>query len=361
MFRAALLTLLLVGAFGLHADRMATLHPPLGRTSRPTVTVLPDGRALVAGGSYALTAFDLFYPPTSRFTRSAAQTPLPLLGHTATLLPDGRVLLAGGAYKTDGRPGMGWFGDAAVHLYDPAKDALRPAGTMTDVRRRHTATLLNDGTVLIAGGESLDVGGFHVYRSVMTSADVFDPRTESIRTTVRMHARRAGHTATLLHDGRVLFFGGLVTNELEPRDEPVAEIYDPATATFTRLATSAANGSNHTATLLPHGKVLLAGGGRPLILDPVTGATRESWAESEWRGEHTATPLADGTILLAGGGPNSIVYDPRVDGIVSELAPPAGLERHGAALLRDGRVLLVADRAWLYIRVDNVRRRRAVH
>lgn len=352
MLRTAALAALVLLAAELRADRIITLHQPLGRRSDPTVTLLPDGRALVIGGSQTKTAFDLFDPVTSAFTPSAAQTPLPLLDHTATLLPDGRVLIAGGGYRTDGRPSMGQFGDQLLHLYDPLADTLRPAGTMSEARQGHTATLLGDGTVLIAGGSSVNVGGFHIWRTTHSSAEIFDPPTGRIVAAGKMHARRADHTATLLHDGRVLFFGGLPAGEAAP----VAEIYDPATMSFTPLPTEAMNWSGHTAALLPTGHVLLHG---RLVFDPWTGATRET--RLPFRGAHTVTPLPDGTLLLFGGGATNMVYDAVADLVVSELAQAATVERHGAALLRDGRVLVVGDNAWLYVRESHKRRRRAVN
>ncbi|HEX6086911.1 MAG TPA: kelch repeat-containing protein, partial [Thermoanaerobaculia bacterium] len=313
MPRIASLALLVLLAAELHADRVVTLHQPLGRRSDPTVTLLPDGRALVIGGSQTKTTFDLFDPVTSTFTPSAAQTPLPLLDHTATLLPDGRVLIAGGGYRTDGRPGMGNFGDDKLQLYDPVADELRAAGTMSDWRQGHTATLLGDGTVLIAGGANVDVGGFHIWRTTYRSAEIFDPVTGTIAAAGPMHARRSGHTATLLHDGRVLFFGGIPTGEAAPPPEPVAEIYDPATRSFTPVATDTHNRSGHTAALLPDGHVLLAG---MLLFDPNSGATRSTVLP--FRGTHTVTPLRDGTLLLFGGGVTNVVYDPIRDVVVSD-------------------------------------------
>jgi hypothetical protein len=132
--------------------------------------------------------------------------------HTATTLRDGRVLIAGGMSKDGWVPGQGLpVAPPALLVYDPMTGAFAPAGPMVTARTWHTATLLADGRVLIAGGEDAS-------EAFPTSAELFDPTTGACSSAGSMGTARAWHVAALLADGRVLLVGGETTQLLSSAD-----------------------------------------------------------------------------------------------------------------------------------------------
>jgi len=169
--------------------------------------------------------------------------------HTANLLPDGQILVAGGL-------GTGSVAIAGVELFQPGTGTFTPAANLTSTRAYHSATLLINGKVLIAGG--IDSAN-----NPLASAEIFDPATGSSVATGSMAEARWMHTATLLPNGKVLFTGG--NSELGPGiigglPLATAEIYDPDKGTFAAAGNLTDARYNHTATLLVSGRVLLAGG-----------------------------------------------------------------------------------------------------
>ena len=152
-----------------------------------------------------------------------------------------------------------------------------PTGNMTTARIGHTATLLRDGRVLITGGNLVKVEGLSYRVDRLASAELYDPASGTFTAVGDMTIGRAGQTATLLPDGKVLIAGGAYgpphpgTPVVLPDGKmftpvvsdplPNAELYDPSTRTFTRTSDMIALQSGHRATLLNNGKVLIAGGG----------------------------------------------------------------------------------------------------
>jgi len=185
------------------------------------VSLLPDGRVLIAG------EFDseLYDPVTNTFSITSSMTtlcwgatpPQYISGRTATSLADGRILLTGGAHEDCGRY-------ATAELYEPSTEKFVPAGEMSRQRNNHSATLLPDGTVLIAGGEN-GVGS----PGTTTTAESYNPSNGRFEILGNMTFPRAGHTATLLPNGTVLLAGGYGSPEIGfwLRPMPFAEIYTP--------------------------------------------------------------------------------------------------------------------------------------
>lgn len=213
--------------------------------------------------------------------------------HSATLLPDGKVLVAGG-----------FAGDesslASAEVFDPATSTFASAGNMNASRAGHTATLLPDGRVLIAGGYN---------GSYLASAELYDPATRIFTPAGSMVTARSGHVATLLNNGKVLLAGGTGVGWTFLAD---AELYDPTTNTFTATGSLTSARESHTATLLANGKVLIVGGHRGRrstitiyssveIYDPATGRFTAAGNMTRIRHKHEATLLADGRVLIVGG------------------------------------------------------------
>ncbi|MBI3745196.1 MAG: hypothetical protein HY264_01465 [Chloroflexi bacterium] len=286
-----------------------------------TATTLADGRVLVTGGGPAtwskpgplLASAELYDPRTGSFTPTGSMA-TPREGHSATLLPDGRVLIAGGIDTSGGSHAV-----ASAELYDPKTGKFSPAAPMADARSFHTATMLADGRALVAGG---DPAGWAATGQILASAEIYDPGTGKFTTTGSMAGPRGDHSATLLADGRVLLTGGENGNGTIGS----AELYDPKAGTFGSTSSMTVVRVWQTATLLAGGRVLIAGGGGNYsnrefldsaeLFDPATGTFTKTGSMAEQRTYQTSTLLTDGRVLIAGGygnlAPlaNAELYDP---------------------------------------------------
>jgi hypothetical protein len=206
-----------------------------------TATLLKNGQVLVAGGETA--SAELFNPSTGTFTATGSMA-VSRSGHTATLLPDGRVLIAGGVQ--DFGPGMVPIplgpGVASAELYEPVSGTFASTGSMGEGRSGHTATLLVDGTVLVAGTDN--------------TAELYRPATGTF-SVVGEHYAGSGATATLRNDGTVLVAGGRTRNSLA-----TAQLFAPESGGFVTTGSLVTGRDGHTATLLVDGTVLVTGGAK---------------------------------------------------------------------------------------------------
>jgi hypothetical protein len=319
----------------------AAAMPSTGLTATP----LLDGRVLVAGP-----VASLLDPSTGTWTEARPPRE-PRRDAVAVRLADGRVLLVGGVADGDGSP------LASAELFDPLTGHWTSAGSMTVPRAAgHTATTLLDGRVLVAAGTPWDtkteLDNALIYS--VPSAEVFDPRTGAWTATGELNKARSGHTATLLEDGRVLVTGGRIVHSLAMSD---AELYDPASGTWTVAASMASERFEHAAVRLAEGSVLVVGGQLALRDDgPSALAERYDPATDAWsavdpmavgRYRTTAIRLADGDVLVAGGttpaGPTNAaeLYDPTTNAWTP--TEPMAFARTGqaAALLENGWPLVI--------------------
>jgi hypothetical protein len=322
------------------------LTGPLGAGRQiHSATVLADGRVLIAGGTdwddQPLASVTLYDPATGTFSPTGSMGTGRAF-FTATLLPDGRVLVAGGGPAQYGpHPGPDL---ATAELYDPKTGTFSPTGSMGIPRQDHTATLLRDGRVLIAGGND---HGDHA----VASAELYDPKTGTFSPTGSMATARGYQTATLLADGRVLVAGGDPCGWAQCNFLASAELYDPKTGKFSATGSMASDRGFHTATLLADGRVLIAGGdaGTAELYDPTTGTFSPTGSMTTARPYTTATRLNDGRVLFAGGGgdytdraflASAEIFDPKT-GTFSLTGSMSAARTWGQAnLLENGRVLV---------------------
>jgi hypothetical protein len=324
----------------------------------------PVAISATSGSITGSTTLTVTNPGGSSFAGNMATARDP---HTATALVNGKILIAGGY-------GAGGVVQSSAELYDPSGllgvYSTSPTGGMSTPRAYHTATLLNNGKVLIVGG--LDSG----YNALAT-AELYDPPSGTFSSTGSLGTAREGHTATLLNDGTVLIVGGGSGGFSSGIiDLDTAEIYVPATGLFTAVAGYLqAPEHSHTATLLLNstgalvgGGVLIAGGyssGVPTnnadVYDPSCSCIHAAWDASgnvvgmvSLRAQHTATQLSNGLILIAGGAVDSFgastnsaeLYD-GTTGLFTQITSTMSSNRsaHTATALTNNMVVLAGGAA----------------
>ena len=277
-------------------------------------TLLSWGGVAVAGGAngaVALTSVEVFHPGTGKWTASSSLAK-GRARHTATLLPDGKVLVAGGSSAAAG-PGLSSAEAVVVPAQAPWGGRWVATGSHAGARRFHRATLLPSGKVLITGG---CVGTIPLTLGALATAEIYDPVTGKWSFASNMSQARILHSVTLLKNGKVLVAGG--GNGGYPNLTVVAsaELFDPSSGKWTSTNPMKNARSFHTATMLPSGKVLTAGGARrdpfnPLydysldsaeIYDPSTGTWTPTGSLTKARYMHAATLLPSGDVLVSGGG-----------------------------------------------------------
>src|SRR5882724_5484593 len=258
---------------------------------------------------------------------------VPRTDHIATALSDGRILITGGR-DTDGNL------VAASEIFDPETQTSSASATLHTARVDHSATVLADGRVLVAGGTGAS--------GALSSAEIFDPANPGAGFQVvasPMTAARTHHTATLLNNGTVLIAGGETGG--------TAEIFDPATQSFTPTLWNlqvARNG--HTATLFTDDSVLLAGGSTNSmeLFTPLDQKfTLDVATMSVVRTGHWAFELSDTRLLLFQGDTGNSIDE--FNPVTDTITPKGSLDFHASSstLLANGKILVLGtDVAGLY-------------
>jgi len=291
-------------------------------------------QAFFAGGvgqtttQYASNQAYLYDAPTDSWRGFAMAHPR--TSHTVTALLDGRVLIAGGWDGTFPTNAL-----TSCEIFDPVAMQLAPTGDLGAHRMNHTASLLLDGRVLIAGGTD----GFDSF----DTAELFDPATGQFSPTGSMHHVRSGHQAVTLNDGRVL-----VTCFNAVRQ---AEVYDPNTGTFSTVgSTTDEHGYGSSVTKLDSGLVLVLGGYDTVhninalssaeIFDPATNQFTKIGDMNISRSQHCAVLQADGTVFISGGFTangdtlaSAEVYNPADNSFTPSVDLPLSAIEHAGVLL----------------------------
>lgn len=221
--------------------------------------LLADGRVLMTGGGTPAISDTETYDPDTRTWTSGFPMGTGRRSHTATLLHDGRVLIAGGltCCTVVGQTASETFTTSA-ELYDPRSGEFTPTGSLGVGRAFHRATLLADGRVLLSGG--LGPPPLPGAEDLLTHAEVYDPATGQFSPAGVLQVSRAVHSAVLLTDGRVLVVGGIRPNAQTAQAVSVTELYDPQANQWNPGPTLDPAWFALTATMLGNGKVLLFGG-----------------------------------------------------------------------------------------------------
>jgi len=257
-----------------------------------TATLLADGKVLVAGGvfrasilgeSRSLNSAELYDSLTGTWS-STGNLNRARHGHAAVLLPNGKILVAGG-YNEVRQAGL------SAEIYDPLTGRWSETGALNRLRGVYTATLLAEGKVLVTGWINDDVP---------LSAELYDPIGGTWSNTGDLKMVRFGHRSALLSSGKLLVVDG-----------DNAELYDPVTGTWsiTGNLNLPYNQGSYTTTLLSSGKVLAVGFfdydegyyQNTKLYDPTTGSWSSAGRLITGRDNHTATLLPNGRLLIAGG------------------------------------------------------------
>ncbi|MEO5818018.1 MAG: kelch repeat-containing protein [Gemmatimonadaceae bacterium] len=302
-----------------------------------SATPLRDGRVLIVGGGSPETAVMSAEIVDVAIGKSVLiALKTPRLGHTATLLPDGHVLVVGGGYG-DTSPAS-----RSAELFDPATNSFQPVGPLVEPRADHAAVLLQSGKVLLIGGDVSGVGS-----TPTASAEIYDPATRSFSAASAMTIPRRPYGVVLLGDGQVLVAGGTTTGK---RIVASAELFDPATGKFSAAGDLLSPREKHTAVLTTDGRVLIAGGNTTTTGDSRLATTE--WFDSRSRqfsagptmrhARHktTSVALADGSVLVVGG--SSELAELHRGSSFTAIDGAANTERYypTASVLADGSVFI---------------------
>jgi len=309
-----------------------------------SATLLTNGQVLIVGGNHrgvpGIAQAELYNPATGTFSPTGSLN-TGRYSHSATLLANGKVLIAGG------RGSSGSL--ASAEVYDPATGMFTVTGSLS-CACGYAATLLPSGKVLFSSG-------FNGTNAV-TTAELYNPATGTFSLTGSLKVARAGSSSTLLTNGNVLVAGGVFYTGTSPNQVPhylaSAELYNPATGTFSLTGSLNTARSSQTATVLNNGNVLLAAGqndganagylGSAELYNPASGKFTVTGSLNTARILHTAHLLASGKVLIVAGNhfgsiASAELYDPASGTFSNAASLNTPRQGHASALLTNGQVL----------------------
>ena len=298
------------------ANSWTTTAPMSTARNYQAGTRLADGRVLVVGGQDAngvtLASAEIYDPGTKTWTPTGSMT-TPRYLHSASLLPNGQVLAAGGWASTccssNGQPGS-QYPLTSSELWDPATGRWTAIGSMANPHAAHTATVLSNGNVLVAGGQNYGQGSI-LGVGITAAADLYDPASGTWTSVGTMTTQRDYAAAALLSDGRVLVAGGNSGGCCSGLS--TAEIFDPTTLAWTGVQSMTTGRNGPAASAISNANSVLVSGGYSCCSDPnptrssaeyfdlVTQVWHLTGSLSQARAFHTSVTLLDGTVLAVGG------------------------------------------------------------
>jgi len=312
-----------------------------------SATLLNNGQVLIVGGTYrgtfvqyGLTSAELYNPATGTFTTTGSLN-TGRYGHSATLLNNGKVLIAGGTNNSTRL--------ASAELYDPTTGRFSSAGSLS-CACGYNATLLPSGKVLFSAGFD--------GTNAVTTAELYDPISGTFSATGSLQVARAGSSSTLLGTGKVLVAGGVYYTGISPNQVPhylaSSELYDPSSGTFSLTGSLHTARSSQTGTLLTNGNVLIAAGqndganggylGSAELYNPATGKFTVTGSLNTPRILHRAHLLSSGQVLIVAGNhfgsiATAELYNPATGTFSNTASLNVPRQGHATALLTNGQVL----------------------
>jgi len=267
--------------------------------------LLSNGSVLVVGGcvndclSATTRSAELYNPIAGTFTTTGSMVQA-RAEFAATLLANGQVLVAGGCTAYDANGCLATTNKAEI--YNPATGTWTATGALRGARHAMTATRLASGKVLVAGGATASM-------DALNSSEIYDPATKTWTLGLKMVTARSDYASIMLPTGKILFTGGENITGVSIKN---AELYNPSSGTFTATGNMTATREEHTAVLLANGNVLVSGGNKktlttqtPLasaeLYNPATGTWTPTGSMSSARAGHTSTVLHNGNVVNAGG------------------------------------------------------------
>ncbi len=342
---AIALSLALSAAGSARADAFLTNSPMNAARVNHCGVLLLNGKYLAIGGEDSngpIANAELYDPATGKWTTTGAMS-FGRANFSATLLMNGKVLVAGGAGFLSNSI---FFQTNGAELYDPSSGTWTPTGSMMAPRFVHTAILLLNGQVLVTGGvsDTDDVG------QTIATAELYNPATGSWTNTGSMNFSREYNTLTLLRNGKVLAVGGGAgANVLAS-----VESYDPSTGLWTTNSPLKFARESHSATLLPNGQVMVAGGEGSMfspiasveLYDPANDIWTTTNSMNSAKSFSTTALLPNGSVLVNGTDEvsdtnNAETFNPTTGTWTSIVTQNAGYPSETAALLANGRVIFL--------------------